>query len=92
MTASQDFLRTRFSGEGVELMARETMLSVAALLQAYANEDLVAIADLMDTMGPAERDRALRQSLRLLAGYIARAPGGMELWQRTWREMDGESQ
>lgn len=64
------------------------MLSLAALLQATANDDLVAIADLLDTMGPAERERALRQSLRWLVRYIEKRPGGMALWQQTWREAD----
>lgn len=69
-------------------MSGGAMLSLAALLQATANDDLVAIADLLDTMGPAEQERALRQSLRWLVRYIEKRPGGMALWQQTWREAD----
>lgn len=69
-------------------MSGGAMLSLAALLQATANDDLVAVADLMDTMTPAEKERALRQSLRWLVRYIEKRPGGMALWQQTWREAD----
>ncbi len=69
-------------------MSAGATLAVAALLQAMANDDVVAVADLMDTMTPAEKERALRQSLRFLVGYIEKRPGGMALWQQTWREAD----
>lgn len=63
-------------------------LTVAALLAAAANADDQGADVVLAPMGADELRRTLVVAVSLLHGSIARRPGGLDLWQRVWRERD----
>lgn len=73
---------------GTQPTPRDSGLVVGALMNAWALDDLDALAVVIEGLEVDELRAALRMAANLARRALQEQPGGLELWQRAWRDRD----